>query len=268
MFLPQLLKRAANGEKLVALTCYDASFARLLADAGIDILLVGDSLGMTIQGHATTLPVSLDDMTYHTAAVARGIAQAGQSAFLMADLPFGYYQGSPAQAFDSAARLMAAGANMVKLEGGAIMVESVAFLSQRGIPVCAHLGLLPQSVNQSGYRAQARDQAAAEQLLRDAQALEHAGAQMLVLESIPAELAARVSESLAIPTIGIGAGAACDGQVLVLQDLLGLTEKPPRFARNFMTGADSLRSAVANYAQAVRSGAFPGPEHSFHNQPA
>lgn len=263
MFLPQLLKRAATGEKLVVLTCYDASFARLLADAGIDILLVGDSLGMTIQGHATTLPVSLDDMVYHTAAVARGAAQAKQSVFIMADLPFGSYQTSAMQAFSSAARLMAAGANMVKLEGGAIMVESVHFLTQRGIPVCAHLGLLPQSVNQSGYRAQAREQEAAEQLLRDALALEQAGAQMLVLESIPSELAAQVSQQLAIPTIGIGAGVDCDGQVLVLQDMLGLTEKPPRFARNFMSGADSLHAAVTRYANAVRTGEFPGPEHSF-----
>jgi 3-methyl-2-oxobutanoate hydroxymethyltransferase len=263
MYLPQLLKRVDSGEKLVALTCYDASFAQVLVAAGVDILLVGDSLGMTVQGHATTLPVSLEQLAYHTEAVARGMASAGSTAFLLADLPFGSYQASPAQACSSAARLLAAGANMVKLEGGAVMVETVRFLSQRGIPVCAHLGLLPQSVNQTGYRAQARDDDSARRLLEDALALEAAGAQLIVLESIPADLAATVSKRLAIPTIGIGAGAGCDGQVLVLNDLLGLTARPPRFARNFMAGAASIQAAVANYVAAVRDGSFPGPEHSF-----
>ncbi|MEW5771752.1 MAG: 3-methyl-2-oxobutanoate hydroxymethyltransferase [Pseudomonadota bacterium] len=260
MYLPQLLKRAAEGEKLVALTCYDAGFARILAAQGVDILLVGDSLGMTVQGHATTLPVTLDHMAYHTEAVARGAADA---AFIVADLPFGSYQASPQQAFAAAARLMAAGANMVKLEGGGVMVETVGFLSQRGIPVCAHLGLLPQSVNQTGYRAQARERQAAGQLLEDAAALAAAGAQMLVLESIPAKLAAEVTACLAIPTIGIGAGAACSGQVLVLQDLLGMTPRPPRFARDFMAGAGGIADAVAAYVRAVRDGSFPGAEHSF-----
>jgi 3-methyl-2-oxobutanoate hydroxymethyltransferase len=263
MYLPQLLKRVEAGEKLVALTCYDASFACVLATAGIDILLVGDSLGMTVQGHATTLAVSLEQMTYHTAAVARGVANADTATFVLADLPFGSYQESPAQAFVSASRLLAAGANMVKLEGGAVMADTVRFLNQRGIPVCAHLGLLPQSVNQTGYRAQAKDDASARQLLEDAITLEAAGAQLMVLESIPAGLAATVSDRLAIPTIGIGAGPACDGQVLVLTDLLGLTAKPPRFAKDFMAGASSIKEAVANYAAAVRQGLFPGPEHSF-----
>jgi 3-methyl-2-oxobutanoate hydroxymethyltransferase len=260
MFLPQLMARAGQGEKLVVLTCYDASFARLLVDNGVDALLVGDSLGMTVQGHATTLPVSLDDMVYHTSAVARG---ASGRAFVIADLPFGAYQTGPARAFESSARLMAAGANMVKLEGGSIMAETVAFLSDRGIPVCAHLGLLPQSVNATGYRAQARDEVAAARLLADAEALQAAGAGMLVLESIPSTLAGQVTARLAIPTIGIGAGRDCAGQVLVLNDLLGLTEKPPRFSKNFMAGADSLAGAVRAYAEAVRGGAFPGPEHSF-----
>jgi 3-methyl-2-oxobutanoate hydroxymethyltransferase len=255
-----LLKRAQQGEKLVALTCYDASFARILADNGVDILLVGDSLGMTIQGHATTLPVTLEHMAYHTEAVARGGAD---TAFVMVDLPFGSYQGSQEQAFASAARLLTAGGNMVKLEGGAIMVDTVAFLSQRGVPVCAHLGLLPQSVNQTGYRSQGRDQKAAEQLIKDAAALEAAGAQMLVLESIPALVAAEVSNNLAIPTIGIGAGANCGGQVLVLQDLLGMTAKPPRFAKDFMAAAGGIDDAVRQYVQAVRTGSFPGPEHAF-----
>lgn len=263
MYLPQLLKRAEQGEKLVALTCYDAGFARILADSGVDILLVGDSLGMTVQGHATTLPVTLEHMLYHTEAVARGVAAASRPAFILADLPFGSYQVSPRQACASAARLLAAGANMVKLEGGRVMGETVAFLHQRGIPVCAHLGLLPQSVNQTGYRAQAREQQAALQLMEDAAALEEAGAQMLVLESIPALLAAEVTHNLTIPTIGIGAGPDCDGQVLVLQDLLGMTMRPPRFAKDFMAGAGSIAEAVGRYVQAVRDGSFPGPEHRF-----
>jgi 3-methyl-2-oxobutanoate hydroxymethyltransferase len=255
-----LLKRVEQGERLVALTCYDAGFARILADSCVDILLVGDSLGMTIQGYTTTLPVTLDHMAYHTEAVARGVAG---STFIMADLPFGTYQESPAQAFASSARLLAAGANMVKLEGGAVMVDTVAFLSRRGIPVCAHLGLLPQSVNQTGYRSQARERQAAEQLIKDAAALEAAGAQMLVLESIPALLAAEVTNCLSIPTIGIGAGPDCDGQVMVLQDLLGMTPNPPRFAKDFMAGAGDIAGAVKNYVQAVRDGSFPGPEHQF-----
>jgi len=263
MYLPQLLKRVAEGDKLVALTCYDASFARVLAEAGVDILLVGDSLGMTVQGHATTLPVSLEDILYHTAAVARGAASTRQNAFIIADLPFGSYQASPAQAFASAARCLAAGANMVKLEGGGVMLETVNFLTQRGIPVCAHLGLLPQSVNQTGYRAQAREDAAAQQLQQDARDMEAVGAQLLVLESIPADLAAAVSDRLAIPTIGIGAGPGCDGQVLVLNDLLGLTARPPRFAKDFLACTGSITQAVADYVAAVRSGRFPGPEHGF-----
>lgn len=260
MFLPQLLSRAEKGEKLTVLTCYDASFARLLANNGVDCLLVGDSLGMTIQGHGTTLPVTLEQMVYHTEAVARGAAG---KAFVMADLPFGSYQKSPEQAFDAAARLMAAGANMVKLEGGAVMVDTVGFLTRRGIPVCGHLGLMPQSVNATGYRAQARETAAASQLFQDATDLETAGVQMLVLESIPSVVAEEVTQRLEIPTIGIGAGPHCNAQVLVLQDLLGLTEKPPRFAKDFMEGAWNLGTAVRNYVASVKSGEFPGPEHSF-----
>lgn len=260
MFLPRLMQKADTGDKLVALTCYDAAFARLLADCGIDILLVGDSLGMTVQGHATTLPVTLEHMRYHTEAVARG---AGGEAFIITDLPFASYQVSPAQAYASAAALMAAGANMVKLEGGAVMAESIAFITARGIPVCAHLGLLPQSVNATGYRAQGRDEAAARQLREDAAAVEAAGAQLVVLESIPRALAAEISARLAPPTIGIGAGPACDGQVLVLNDLLGLTPKPPRFARNFMQGVGDIAGAVRAYAEAVRQGEFPDEHHSF-----
>jgi 3-methyl-2-oxobutanoate hydroxymethyltransferase len=256
VYLPQLPADHA----LVALTCYDASFARVMVEAGVDILLVGDSLGMTVQGFDSTLPVSLEHMRYHTAAVARGTAG---RALVIADLPFGSYQQSPAQAFSAAAELLAAGANMVKLEGGAVMVETVRFMVERGVPVCAHLGLLPQSVNATGYRAQARDAKAATQLLADAHALQDAGASMLVLESIPASLAADVTQVLSIPTIGIGAGPACRGQVLVLHDLLGLTPRPPRFAKNFMADANSIAAAIAAYVSAVREGLFPGPEHSF-----
>jgi 3-methyl-2-oxobutanoate hydroxymethyltransferase len=259
MYMPQLLKKSEAGEKLVALTCYDASYARLLVRAGVDILLVGDSLGMTVQGHSTTLPVTLAQMVYHTEAVRRGAIDA----FVMSDLPFGSYQTSPSQAFTTASQLLAAGANMVKLEGGAIMIETVEFLNRRGIPVCAHLGLQPQSVNLTGYRMQGRDSKASQQLLEDAANLERAGADMLLLESIPALLALEITHAVRIPTIGIGAGAECDGQVLVLNDLLGLTEKPPRFARNFMTGSTSIEEAVRHYVAAVRSSEFPGSEHTF-----
>ena len=258
MYLPQLLKKTEFGEKLVALTCYDASYALILSEAGVDILLVGDSLGMTVQGHDTTLPVTVDHMVYHTEAVRRG----APTAFVMSDLPFGSYQTDPSLAFANAAKLLVAGANMVKLEGGAVMVDTVAFLAHRGIPVCAHLGLLPQSVNQTGYRVQAKDSKAAQQLIKDAAALEAAGASLLVLESIPSLLAAEVSNCLRIPTIGIGAGVNCDGQVLVLNDLLGLTEKPPRFSKNFMTGATGIQDAVIRYVDAVRHGEFPNAEHS------
>ncbi len=263
MFLPQLLKKAEQGERLAALTCYDAGFARILARAGVDILLVGDSLGMTVQGHATTLPVSLEQMVYHTEAVARGVAGVSSGAFILADLPFGSYQAGPEQAFAAAARLLAAGANMVKLEGGSVMAPSVRFLDERGVPVCAHLGLLPQSVNQTGFRAQARDGVGAERLLLEAAELEASGAQLLVLESIPAMLAEEVTQRLSIPTIGIGAGLHCNGQVLVLYDLLGLTEQPPPFAKNFLTGGADIEQAVRHYVEAVKSGAFPGPEHGF-----
>jgi 3-methyl-2-oxobutanoate hydroxymethyltransferase len=249
-----------RGEKIAALTGYDASFARVLDAAGVDIVLVGDSLGMVIQGHASTLPVKLAEMAYHTRCVAAGTTRA----FIVADLPFGSYQATPAHAFSAAARLMAAGAHMVKLEGGAVMADTVAFLTARGIPVCAHLGLLPQSVNQlGGYRVQGRDDAAATQMLADARALQNAGAGLLVLESIPATLAAAITAALAIPTIGIGAGGDCSGQVLVLYDALGLYPKPPRFAKNFLRDAGSIEAAVRSYVEAVKSGAFPGAEHAF-----
>ena len=258
--LSTLQAMRARDEKIAVLTCYDASFARVLDDAGVDVLLVGDSLGMVIQGRASTLPVKLAEMSYHTRCVATGTTRA----FIITDLPFASYQSSPEQAFNSAAKLLAAGAHMVKLEGGAVMADTVAFLTQRGIPVCAHLGLLPQSVNQlGGYKVQGRDETSAAQLLVDAVALQMAGAGLLLLEAIPATLARQVTETVSIPTIGIGAGVDCSGQVLVLYDALGLYPKPPKFSKNFLLDAGSLSDAARAYVEAVKDRSFPALEHTF-----
>ncbi|MBT9591045.1 MAG: 3-methyl-2-oxobutanoate hydroxymethyltransferase [Thiobacillus sp.] len=247
-------------EKIAVLTCYDASFARVLDAAEVDVLLVGDSLGMVIQGHSSTLPVKLAEMAYHTRCVAVGT----ERAFIVADLPFGSYQPSPERAYASAARLMAAGAHMVKLEGGAVMVDTVAFLTQRGIPVCAHIGLLPQSVNQlGGYKVQGREEAAAAQLVADARALEAAGAGLIVLEMVPATVAQAVTDALTLPTIGIGAGAACSGQVLVLYDMLGVYPRAPKFSKNFLAGTDGIEAAARAYVAAVKNGHFPTADHAF-----
>lgn len=253
------MKRA--GEKIVSLTAYDASFARVLDQAEVDVILVGDSLGMVVQGHDSTLPVRLDDMVYHSACVARGT----QRALVMTDLPFMSYQLNREQALASAGRLMQeGGAHMVKLEGGAPMVETVRFLVERGIPVCAHLGLTPQSVHQlGGYRVQGREQAAAQQMRDDALAMQAAGASALLLEMVPRVLAKELTGLLEIPTIGIGAGVDCDGQVLVLHDLLGIYQPSPKFARNFLAGQDGIAAAARAYVEAVRARAFPGPEHGF-----
>jgi len=251
----------AHGERFAVLTAYDASFARVLDRAGVDVILVGDSLGMVIQGHDSTLPVTVSDIVYHTRAVAAGCRRA----LLVADMPF-LSATSPEQALVSAGRLMQeGGAQMVKLEGGAIQVDTVRVLTQHGIPVCAHLGLQPQSVRKlGGYRVQGRDREAAATMLSDARALELAGADLLVLECVPRQLAGTITEGLTIPVIGIGAGADPDAQVLVLQDLLGITPgRAPKFARNFMRGADSIQDAVAAYVRAVKDGSFPGPEHGF-----
>jgi 3-methyl-2-oxobutanoate hydroxymethyltransferase len=259
--LTDLQKMREQGEKIAVLTCYDASFAALLEANGVDVLLVGDSLGMVLQGHETTLPVTIDDMVYHTACVARGAKQA----FIVADMPFGTFQVSPEKTFEHAARLMAGGAQMVKLEGGAVMADTVAFLTRRGIPVCAHIGLTPQSVHQlGGYRVQGKNAQDAQRLLQDATALEQAGAGMLVLETIPAMLATEITLNLAIPTIGIGAGAGCSGQVLVLHDMLDIYPgKKARFAKNYLQGAQSIADAVAHYVREVKAGEFPAAEHSF-----
>jgi 3-methyl-2-oxobutanoate hydroxymethyltransferase len=256
-----LQKQRDDGVKIAQLTCYDASFAAMLDTAGLDSLLIGDSLGMVLQGHDTTLPVKLADMAYHTACVARG----SKRAFLVADMPFGTYQESPQQAFRSAAELMAAGAQMVKLEGGAEFAETVRFLTQRGVPVCGHLGLTPQSVHKfSGYRVQGKGEDAEQKLIADAIELESAGAELLVLEAIPTSLGKQVTQRLQIPTIGIGAGPACSGQVLVLHDMLDVFPgKKARFVRNFMKGASSIADAAERYVRAVRDGSFPAEEHSF-----
>ncbi len=259
--LTDLHKLRRDGAKIAMLTCYDASFATLLDNAGVDSMLVGDSLGNVLQGHDTTLPVTLADMVYHVACVARG----AKRAFVIGDMPFGSYQENVEQAFRNAAQLMAAGAHMVKLEGGVTFAQTTEFLVKRGVPVCGHVGLTPQSVHQlGGYRVQGKTADAAKQLIEDALALERAGAGLIVLEAIPAKLAADVTSSLSIPTIGIGAGPNCSGQVLVLYDLLGVFPgKKAKFVRNFMDGATSIQQAVANYVQAVKDGSFPGPEHSF-----
>ena len=259
--LTDLQQLRRDGSKIAMLTGYDASFAALLENAGVDSILVGDSLGNVLQGHDTTLPVTLADMVYHVGCVARG----AKRAFLIGDLSFGSYQVNAEQAFRSAAQLMAAGAHMVKIEGGAAFAPTTEFLVKRGIPVCAHLGLTPQSVHQlGGFRVQGKTADAAKQLIEDALALERAGAGLIVLEAIPAKLAAEVTKSLSIPTIGIGAGRDCSGQVLVLHDLLGVFPgKKAKFVRNFMDGAASIQQAVENYVHAVKDGSFPGPEHSF-----
>ena len=259
--LTKLQTMRDKGEKIAVLTCYDASFAALLEAQGVDVLLVGDSLGMVLQGHESTLPVTLDDMVYHTACVARGSKQA----FIIADMPFGTFQISPQEAFAHTARLMVAGAQMVKLEGGAAMMETVRFLTERGIPVCGHIGLTPQSVHQlGGYRVQGKESAVAEKLIEDAAALEQAGAGMIVLEAMPALLAAEITAALSIPTIGIGAGASCSGQVLVLHDMLDIYPgKKARFVKNYMQGAASIADAVSRYVAEVKNGSFPAQEHSF-----
>lgn len=250
-----------KAEKIAMLTCYDASFAQLLETAGVDVLLVGDSLGMVLQGHSSTLPVTLDDIAYHTACVARGAKQS----FIVADMPFGTSQVSPECTFENAARLMAAGAHMVKIEGGEIMSDTIEFLTRRGIPVFAHIGLTPQSVHQlGGYRVQGKDDKAAQRLLQDAHAVEQAGAGMLLLEAIPSLLAAEITANSAIPTIGIGAGAGCSGQVLVLHDMLDIYPgKKARFVKNYLQGSGSIQEAVACYVAEVKSGVFPAAEHSF-----
>ena len=256
-----LLRRYREGQRLTMVTCYDATFSRLVDAAELDMILVGDSLGMLIQGHEHTIPVTLEDMIYHARAVVRGSARA----HVVGDLPFGSYQASPEDALRSAMRLMKeGGVQSVKLEGGGRVAETVARLTEAGVPVVGHLGLTPQAVHQlGGYGLQARTDAEADKLMSDARALQEAGAFALVLEGIPAPLAAQVTASLSIPTIGIGAGVECSGQVLVIYDLLGLDERfKPRFVKRYESLSSRVVEALTCYAQEVREGQFPGPEHS------
>ena len=256
-----LRKMKQAGEKITCLTAYDASFSQILEEEGVEILLVGDSLGMVIQGEDSTLPVKLGDMIYHTQIV----RAANKTALVMADMPFMTYA-SPVQALASAGRLMKeGGAHMVKLEGGAPMVETVRHLAEHGIPVCAHLGLLPQSVNKiGGYKVQGRNDKEAQAMLVDARAMEDAGADILLLECVPSLLAAEITAAVEVPVIGIGAGPQCDAQVLVLYDMLGITPgKRPRFSKDFLQDAGDIRGAVRAYVQAVKDGSFPADEHSF-----
>lgn len=259
--VPQLAHARAEGRKLVMLTCYDASFARVLDDVGIELILIGDSLGMVVQGHDSTLPVRVEDIVYHTAAVAR----VAKRALKIADFPFGA-DATAELAHAAALQFIQAGAAMVKLEGAGYKLDIMRFLVEREIPVCAHLGLTPQSVlRMGGFKVQGREQSAAERLLADAQAVAAAGASLLVLEGVPAALAAQLTAASPIPTIGIGAGPQCDGQVLVLHDLLGIDtgHRKPKFVKDFLAEGGSIAGAVRAYADAVRTGTFPTADHSY-----
>lgn len=259
--IPALRKMKQDKQPIVALTAYDYSFAHLLDQSGVDIILVGDSLGMVIQGHQTTIPVSMEDMLYHTSIVSRGV----ERALLVMDMPFMSYS-SIERALDNAAdALQTAGAHMVKLEGGLDQLHIVEALASQEIPVCAHIGLKPQSVYKSGaYKVQGRGAQAAVQMIEEAAALEKAGADILLLECVPKVLAAEITANTEIPVIGIGAGNACDGQILVLHDLLGITPgKPPGFTKNFMQDSPDIQAAIRAYAEDVRSRKFPADEHSF-----
>ena len=260
--VPDLVAMKAARRRIVMLTCYDAAFARLLEAADVDVLLVGDSVNQVLAGQETTLSATLDQMIYHAASVRRGVRRS----LVFVDLPFLTYQVSVTEAIRNAGRILQeSGAHGVKLEGGQPMAETVRALSDRGIPVIGHLGLTPQSVNAlGGYRVQGREAGAPDRLLADARALEQAGACAIVLELLPAPLARRISESLTIPTIGIGAGPGCDGQVLVLHDMLGLNETfNPKFLKRYAELGEAVRSAVRTYGDDVRRGRYPGPEHSF-----
>ncbi|WP_343728387.1 3-methyl-2-oxobutanoate hydroxymethyltransferase [Duganella sp.] len=248
------------GEKITMLTCYDASFASLMDRCGVEILLIGDSLGMVCAGHQSTLPVTMTDIVYHTASVARGT----KNAMIVADLPFGAY-GTPETAYANAVLAMQAGAHMVKIEGGAWLADTIKFLTERGVPVCAHLGLTPQSVHQlGGYKVQGKTTESADLLKADALKIQAAGASIVVLEAIPSALGKEVTELLSIPTIGIGAGPDCSGQVLVMHDLLGVFPgRKARFVKNFMEGQTSIDAAITAYVTAVKDGSFPALEHCF-----
>ncbi len=268
MMASQLMQFKQNGEKIAMLTCYDASFAKLMAEQGVDILLVGDSLGMVLQGHTDTLSVSINDMAYHTRMVRAGAPEV----MLISDMPVNSYEHQAQQALDNARHLINAGADMVKIEGAGPIIECAKYLVQHGIPVCAHLGFTPQSIHQlGGYKIQGKSELQAQQMIQDALALQDAGVDLLVLEMIPAALARQITAQLSIPTIGIGAGVECDGQVMVIHDLLGIYQGPatgrsfktPRFVKNFLASHGSIQNAISQYVKAVKSGEFPADEHSY-----
>ncbi len=261
--LNTLRQRKRRRQRFASLTAYDALFAELISNAGVDVLLVGDSLGMVLHGHDSTLPVTLDDMVYHMNCVRRG----NQGALIMADLPFMSYA-SESQSLESAAQLMRAGAHVVKLEGGAWLAESTRLLTERGIPVCAHMGLTPQSINRiGGYRVQGRDPSQAQSMVNEALILQDSGASIILIECVPVDLGQEIAERLDVPVIGIGAGPHTDGQIMVMHDMLGLTPssiRVPKFVKNFLPESDDgIPGAFRAYAQAVRDGVFPGPEHCF-----
>ena len=253
--LPRLLDMHARGEKIAMLTCYDATFAHLQDEAGVDVMLIGDSLGNVLHGAASTVAVSMDSMLYHTRSVARG----NTNAWIVGDMPFDSYQASKEEAWRNAAQLFKLGAHMVKLEGGGWTNDTVRFITERGIPVCGHLGFTPQTVTAlGGFKVQGRGEEGAAKLLRESKELEEAGAQMLVLEMVPSAVAREVTQALSIPVIGIGAGVGCSGQVLVLHDMLGISHgRHPRFVRNFMAGSASIQEAIARYVAEVKAGTFP-----------
>lgn len=258
--VPALAEAKREGRKLVMLTAYDAGFARTFDANGVDLILIGDSLGMVVQGHDSTLPVTVRDMVYHTAAVARVLRQA----LLVADLPFGA-DATPERAFDASMQLLQAGAEMVKIEGAGFKLDVIGYLVEREIPVCSHLGLTPQSVLRlGGFKVQGRGDAA-QRLREDARAIVEAGATLLVLECVPSPLAAQITADLPVPTIGIGAGPGCDGQVLVMHDFLGLDSghRRPKFVKDFLAEGGSVAGAVRAYAAAVRDGSFPDDEHAY-----
>ena len=259
--LAHLQKMKREGERITMVACYDATGAAVVENAGVEIILVGDSLGMLVQGEESTLSVSMEDSVYHTRCVAKG----AKRAVVLGDMPFGSYQQSPQAAFANAARLMAVGAHMIKLEGGALMAETVAFLSARGIPVCGHLGLTPQSVHAlGGYKVQGKTVDSAQRVIDDVKALEAAGAVMIVLEAIPTALGKAVTEAVSIPTIGIGAGPDCSGQILLLYDMLDFFPgRKAKFVKNYLAGAGSIGGAVEAFVREVKSGEFPSPEYCY-----
>lgn len=261
--ITHLQKMHANGEKITVLTAYDASFAALFDRCGIETILVGDSLGNVIQGHSTTIPVSIEQIAYHTTCVSRG----AKTSLIIADMPFASY-GDKSQALQNATILMQAGAHMVKLEGGSWLTEIIEHLVKQGIPVCAHLGLTPQSVNTiGGFKVQGKSKESAEKMIADAKTLQAAGAQLLVLEAIPSKLGKSITEALNIPTIGIGAGPDCSGQVLVMHDVLGaFPGRKPKFVKNFLQISTSLEEAIKLYRKEVKDGSFPAPEHCFKDE--